>query len=137
MLTPVKTIAIISTIAVCEILRLTLSFFLLFHPSNSLYIMRLHGDHRSVMVVTRQCHDPANTPPPTLCLMLACTKGGRNRGILRYLQITKIAKKCTYKYLIVSIPGIPPHLHIIQFSPSKFCYFYHYYIHCTIANGIS
>ena len=51
--------------------------------------MRLHGDHRSVMVVTRQCHDPANTPPPMFCLMLACTKGGRNRGILRYLSCSK------------------------------------------------
>ena len=49
--------------------------------------MRLHGDHRSVMVVTRQCHDPVNTPPPMFCLMLACTKGGRNRGILRYWYV--------------------------------------------------
>ena len=47
-------------------------------------IMRPHGNHRSVMVVTHKNHDPVHKPPPLFCLMLACRKGGRICGVLQY-----------------------------------------------------
>ena len=39
-------------------------------------IARLRGIRRSVMVVTWQCNNPANKPPPHFCPMLALHKGG-------------------------------------------------------------
>ena len=59
-------------------------------------ITRPRGIQRSVMVVRRKCKDPTNKPPPHFCPMLACTKGGRNRGILRY--VNKYLHLTKFKY---------------------------------------
>ena len=73
--------------------------FLEFFPPNSQrkYRDRTPTWHSTVvMVVARKCNDPAYNPPPYFCPILACTKGGgRNRGILRYINKRTILH--TYK----------------------------------------
>ena len=78
MLKPLKTIAI------CHVKE----YFVVFlhqTASKSTEIVWPRGDLWSVMVVTRNYHDPAHKPPPLFCLMLACRKA--YCGILRYMYI--------------------------------------------------
>ena len=77
------------TIALCHIKAYFVSFI---HQttSKSSEIARPLGDRWLVMVVTRKYHDPARKPPPLFCLMLACRKGGRICGILRYMYMYNV-----------------------------------------------
>ena len=78
---------IISTVvlSICVISRLTLSFFSIKQLVKVRTSACPRGDCQLVTVVIMQCRYPANTPPPLFCLMLACRKGGRMGGILRYV----------------------------------------------------
>ena len=66
--------------------------------SKSTETARPRGDRRSVMVVTREYHDPAHKPPPLFCLMLACRKGGaylRDTTVLTVLLLHTLSVLCT------------------------------------------
>jgi hypothetical protein len=53
------------------------------------------------MVVRPKCHYPAYKPPPHFCPMLACRRGGRNRGILQYYVHLRMQRKLDYAKILI------------------------------------
>ena len=99
MLKPLKTIAI------CHV-KAYFVVFLHQMAGKSTKIAHPRGNRRSVMVVTREYHDPAHEPPPLFCLMLAYRKGGCICRILWYLphSLGKIADTIVlYKHVHVHV----------------------------------